>query len=87
MTGKRTQNEQTAQTVGGITANLALTDIQARRVYGRSMFVTLGSSRIPSNTIVVVCYENTGAVYGSIFLRARWVAAGSLCQARVPTAS
>ena len=55
--------------------NLARTDIQVSKpgVYGSSMFVTLGFSRIPSSTIVVVCYENTGAVYGSIFLRARWV--------------
>ena len=29
--------------------------------------------------VVVVCYENTGAVYGSLFLRARWVRQRGLC--------
>ena len=29
--------------------------------------------------VVVVCYENTGAGYGSLFLRARWVRQRGLC--------
>ena len=41
-----------------------------------------GGMNVPSSKkkfLVVVCYENTGAVYGSLFLRARWVRQRGLC--------
>ena len=63
------------------------------RVCGTNLYKYKNTKYLPcrnvfrawSSRVVGVGYENTGAVYGSLFLRARWVRQRGLCANSEPS--